>query len=115
MEWVYIIYGLIAAIGVIVFISLILICVLRKKKAEKFECGFLKTNLQFLKIKLNKDSKIIDTEMTIDFVELEKSIKLDQGITNDELNTLAEYFQIDKMILIYHDLREEYDEKWKSM
>lgn len=100
---------------VILIIILIAILIKPKKVIERHGIGFLKSNIQLLKIKNNKTTEEINREISINFLEAERAINENRGLTNEEINKLAEYFKIDKMILIYHDLREEYDEKWKKI
>lgn len=97
----------------ILIVALVIFLSKPKKEVERQQIGFLKTNIQLLKIKNNKTSEEINREIRINFIEAERAINENRGLTNNEINQIAEYFHLDKMILIYHDLREEYDEKWK--
>lgn len=99
----------------VLIVALIIFFSKPKKEVERQQIGFLKTNIQLLKIKNNKTSEEINREIKINFIEAEKAINENKGLTNNEIIQIADYFQLDKMILIYHDLREEYDEKWKKI
>lgn len=105
---------LFAFIFAAIIIALIIYAFLHRKpkEIERHKTGFLATNIQLLKIKWDKNTEDISKEIGFDFHQIELALQEKQGLSISQINKVAEYFKMDKMILIYHDLREDYDKKW---
>lgn len=100
-------------ICILVFIASISILLSKRKpekSQERFHTYFLQTNLQLLKVKWDKTTDIISKEIGFDFSNVELALQNKQGLTITEINQIAIYFKVDKMILLYHDMRTDYQD-----